>query len=105
MRKSMISIFLGSIFIAALAMNAHAQQMCGCRDGYGGGMGGGLIECMGQQGMGMMHGIGGLQGGGVMEVDNHPPAECFMTPATSSIPSDWTLASRWCFIRMEWSKL
>jgi Spy/CpxP family protein refolding chaperone len=68
MRKSLISIFLGSIFITALAMNAHAQQMCGCGDGYGGGMRDGMMECRGHQGMGMMHGMGG----GMMMDDGHP---------------------------------
>ena len=78
MRKSMISIFLGSIFIAALAMNAHAQQMCGCMDGSGRGMRGGMMECGEHQGMGMMHGMGGMQGGGMMMEDNHPLWKCLM---------------------------
>jgi len=56
MRKVLISIFLGMIFIAASALNAHAQ-MCECMGGDGGMMG------MGHQGMGMMQGMEGMHGG------------------------------------------
>lgn len=68
MRKSLISIFFGIIFIAAAALTAQAQ-MCGCMGGKGGGMQeGGMMEGMGHQGMGMMHGMGG----GMMMDDDHP---------------------------------
>ncbi len=65
MKRSLISIFVGIIFVAALALNAQAQQMCGC-------MGEGGMEGMGHPGMGMMHGMGGMQGGGMMMDDGHP---------------------------------
>jgi hypothetical protein len=71
MRKSLMSIFFGFIFIAALALNANAQ-MLGCMDGFGGGMPGGKMECMEHQGLEMMHGMGGMQGCGMMMDDDHP---------------------------------
>ncbi len=72
MRKSLVSIFFGFIFIAALVSNAKAQ-MCGCMGGKGGGMQeGGMMGGMGHQDMGMMHGMGGMQGGGMMMDDDHP---------------------------------
>ena len=71
MRTRLISISLGIIFIAALAVNADAQ-MCGCMGGQDGGMQGGMMEGMGHQGMGMMHGMGGMQGGGMMMDGDHP---------------------------------
>jgi Spy/CpxP family protein refolding chaperone len=73
MRKRLVSVFFGIIFIAALVSNAQAQ-MCGCMGGQGGGMSeGGMMGGMGHQGMGMMmHGMGGMQGGGMMMDDDHP---------------------------------
>ena len=71
MRKSLMSIFFGFIFISALALNANAQ-MPGCMDGSGGGMPGGKMECMEHQGMDMMQGMGGMQGCGMMMEDDHP---------------------------------
>jgi Spy/CpxP family protein refolding chaperone len=66
MRKYMVSIFFGFIFIiAALVSNAQAQ-MEGCK--HEGGMMGG----MGHEEMGMMHGMGGMQGCGMMMDDDHP---------------------------------
>jgi Spy/CpxP family protein refolding chaperone len=70
MRKTMVSIFFGFIFVAALALNAQAQ-MCGCM-GSGGMQEGGMMGGMGHQDMGMMHGMGGMQGGGMMMDDDHP---------------------------------
>jgi Spy/CpxP family protein refolding chaperone len=73
MRKSMISIFFGIIFIAALALTAQAQ-MCGCMGGKGGGMQEGcMMEGMGHQGM--MHGMGG----GMMMNDDHPMWKLLMS--------------------------
>ncbi len=67
MRKSLISIFLGIIFIAALALTAQAQMCGGCIGEKGGGMQeGGMMEGMGHQGM--MHGMDG----GMMMDDDHP---------------------------------
>jgi Spy/CpxP family protein refolding chaperone len=66
MRKILISIFFSFIFISAFQMNADAQ-MCGCMDGAGGGMRGGMMQGMEHQGMGMMHGMGGMMMG-----DDHP---------------------------------
>ncbi len=63
MRKSLISIFFGIIFVATAVLNAQAQQMCGCMGEKGGGM---------QEGMGMMHGMGGMPGGGMMMDGGHP---------------------------------
>lgn len=54
MRKSLVSMFFGFIFIAAMVSNAQAQ-MCGC---------------MGEKGGGMQ--AGGMQGCGMMMDDNHP---------------------------------
>src|ERR1700690_2590416 len=71
MKKSLISMFFGFIFISALALNANAQ-MCGCLDGSSGGMQGRMMEGMEHQGMGTMHGMGGMQGGGMMMGDDHP---------------------------------
>jgi Spy/CpxP family protein refolding chaperone len=65
MRKYMVGIFFGFIFIAALVSNAQAQ-MGGCRhecDMMGG---------MGHEDMGMMQGMGGMQGCGMMMDDDHP---------------------------------
>ena len=71
MRKSLISIFFGIIFIAALALTAQAQ-MCGCMGEKGGGMQEcGMMGGMGHQGMGMMHGMGGMREGTMMD-DDHP---------------------------------
>ena len=63
MRKSLISIFFGIIFVVAAALTAQAQ-MCGCM----GEKGGGMQEGMGHEGMSMMHGMGG----GMMMDDDHP---------------------------------
>jgi len=72
MRKSLVSICFGFIFIAALVSNVQAQ-MCGCMGEKGGGMQeGGMMGGMGHQDMGMMHGMGGMQGGGMMMGDDHP---------------------------------
>jgi len=71
MRKSLVSIFFGFIFIAALASNTQAQ-MCGCMGEKGGGMPeGGMMGGMKHQDMGMMHGMGNMQGGMMMD-DDHP---------------------------------
>jgi Spy/CpxP family protein refolding chaperone len=72
MKNSVISVFFGIIFVAALALNAQAQ-MCGCMGEKGGGMQeGGMMGGMGHESMGMMHGMGGMQGGGMMMDDDHP---------------------------------
>jgi len=72
MRKSLISIFFGIIFTAALTLTAQAQ-MCGCMGEKGGGMQeGGMMGGMGHQEMGMMHGMGGMPGGGMKMDDDHP---------------------------------
>ena len=72
MRKSLVSIFFGFIFIASLVSNVQAQ-MCGCMGEKGGGMQeGGMMGGMGHQNMGMMHGMGGMQGDGMMMGDDHP---------------------------------
>lgn len=72
MRKSLVSIFIGFIFIVALVSNAQAQ-MCGCMGEKGGGIQeGGMMGGMGHQNMGMVHGMGGMQGGGMMMDDDHP---------------------------------
>ncbi|HYA89118.1 MAG TPA: hypothetical protein VEI57_18930 [Nitrospirota bacterium] len=72
MRKSLVSIFFGFIFIAALAFNAQAQ-MCGCPDEKGGGMReGGMMGGMGHRDIGMMHGRGGMEGGRMMMDEDHP---------------------------------
>ena len=71
MRKSLMSISFGFIFISALALNANAQ-MPGCMDRSGGGMPGGKMECMEDRGMDMMQGMGGMQGCGMMMEDDHP---------------------------------
>jgi len=63
MRKHLISMFLGFIVIAAVALNADAQ-MCGGMGGTGKGM---MMEGMGHRDMGMMQGMGG----GMM-CDDHP---------------------------------
>jgi Spy/CpxP family protein refolding chaperone len=66
MRKSLISIIGGFIFVAVAAVHADAQ-MCGCMEKSGGGMHGGMM----MQGMGhpgMMHGMGGDD----MMGDSHP---------------------------------
>ena len=67
MRKSLISIIFGIIFVAAAALTAQAQ-MCGCAGMQEGGVMGG----MGHQGMGMMHGMDGMPGGGMMMGEDHP---------------------------------
>lgn len=70
MRKSLVSVFFGFIFIVALVSNAQAQ-MCGCMGEKGGGMqAGGMMGGMGHQDMGMMH--GGMQGCAMMMDDDHP---------------------------------
>jgi Spy/CpxP family protein refolding chaperone len=72
MRKSLVGIFFGFIFIAALASNTQAQ-MCGCIGEKGGGMQeGGMMGGMGHHDRGMMHGMGGMQGGTMMIDDDHP---------------------------------
>ncbi|HUI45928.1 MAG TPA: Spy/CpxP family protein refolding chaperone [Nitrospirota bacterium] len=72
MRISLVSIFFGFIFIAALVSNAQAQ-MCGCLGEKGWSMQeGGMMGGMGHHDMGMMHGMGGMQGGGMMMGDDHP---------------------------------
>jgi Spy/CpxP family protein refolding chaperone len=66
MRKSLISIFFGIIFVAALAPTAQAQ-VCGCMGEKGGGMQeGGMMP-----GMGMMHGMEGMHDGKMMDGE-HP---------------------------------
>jgi Spy/CpxP family protein refolding chaperone len=66
MRTGLISIFIGIILVAALALTAQAQ-MCGCMDEKGKGMHeGGMME-----GMGMMHGMEGMHDGKMMDSD-HP---------------------------------
>jgi len=73
MRKSLVSIVFGVIFIAASALNAQAQ-MCGSMGERGGGMreGGMMMSGMGHQGIGMMHGMCGMEGGWMMMGDDHP---------------------------------
>ena len=74
MRKSVVSIFFGLLFIAVLVSSAQAQ-MCGCMGEKGGGMQkGGMMGGMGHHDMGMMHGMGGMQGGGMMMVKSWPRA-------------------------------
>ncbi len=70
MRKNLISIFLGFIFVSALALNAFAR--CGCVDGPGSGMHGEMMQGMGQPDMGPMHCRGGMPMCGMMMDDNHP---------------------------------
>jgi Spy/CpxP family protein refolding chaperone len=80
MKKGLISVVVGLIFIVASALDAGAQ-MSGCMGGgmgggmqgggMMGGMGGGMQGGMGQKRMGMMHGAGGMQGEGMMD-DDHP---------------------------------
>ncbi len=74
MRKSLIGL-IGFIFIAALALNAHAEMPC-CMDGPGecmqGGMGG-----MTHGDMDMMQGMGGMRG--MMMADDHPVWKHLMT--------------------------
>ena len=72
MKKSVVSIFFGFIFIAALVSNSQAQ-MCGCMGEEGEGMQeGGMMGGMRHQDMGMMHGMGGMQGEGMMMGNDHP---------------------------------
>jgi Spy/CpxP family protein refolding chaperone len=71
MRKCLISICFGFIFISVLALNADAQ-MCGCMGGSGGDMHGRMMEGMEHHGMDMMHGMGGMQGCGMMMDNDHP---------------------------------
>src|SRR5208337_726096 len=71
MRKSVISIFFGFIFILAMTLNADAQ-MCGCMGGSGGGMQGAMMEGMEHGDMGMMHGMGDMHAAGMM-MDEDPP--------------------------------
>ncbi len=59
MRKRLFGMFLGFIFISALALNANAQ-MSGCMQG------------MGHPGMSQMHGMGCMEAGGMMMDDDHP---------------------------------
>ena len=61
MKKGLISMFFGFIFIAALFSTAQAQ-MCGCKEAKDGGT---------QKG-GMMDGMGGMQCGGMLMDDDHP---------------------------------
>jgi Spy/CpxP family protein refolding chaperone len=68
MRKGLISLFFGFIFVTVAAVHADAQ-MCGCMEKSGGGMHGGMMMGgMGHQGMGMMHGMHGDDTIG----DDHP---------------------------------
>jgi len=72
MRKRMVSIVLGFIFIAVLVSNAQAQ-MCGCTGDKDAGMqAGGMMGGMGHHEMGMMHGMSDMHGGGMMMHDDHP---------------------------------
>ena len=67
MRKSLITLFFGIIFVAAAALTAQAQMCGGCMAEKGGGVQeGGMMESMGHQGM--MHDMGG----GMMMDDDHP---------------------------------
>ncbi len=61
MRKILISLIVGFIFISVLSLDAYAQ-MCGGMGGAGGGMRGGMgmMEGMEHPGMGMMYGMGGM---------------------------------------------
>lgn len=72
MRKGLISLLFGFIFIAAAALSADAQ-MCGCMEKSGGGMHGGgmMMEGMGHEGMGMKHGMQGGMHGDDMMGDGH----------------------------------
>jgi Spy/CpxP family protein refolding chaperone len=71
MRKGLVSMFFGFIFVAALVSNAQAQ-MCGCMGEKDGGMQkGGMMGGMGHHEMGKMQGMGGMQGGAMMG-DDHP---------------------------------
>ena len=71
MKKSLISMFLVSVFIVAAALDAHAQ-MSGCMGQSGGMQGGGMMMGgMGQKGMGMMHGMGGMRAEAMADGD-HP---------------------------------
>jgi Spy/CpxP family protein refolding chaperone len=77
MKKSLISVMLGFVFVVALALDANAQ-MSGCMGQSGGMQGCGMMMGgMGQKGMGMMHGAGGMQGEGMMD-DDHPMWKHFM---------------------------
>ncbi len=60
MRRIVIALGAGLIIIAASVLNANAQ-MCGCREGAGGMMGG-----MGHKDMGMMQGMKGMHEEGMM---------------------------------------
>ncbi len=66
MKKMLLGLMLGSLFLSALSLNAYAQ-MCGGMGGPSGGMRGGMMEGMEHQGMGMMRGMGGMMMG-----DEHP---------------------------------
>ncbi len=66
MRKSLFSMFLGIVFVSALALNAYAQ-MCDCM-----GRSGGCMQGMGHPDMSSMHGMGCMQAGGMMMDDDHP---------------------------------
>jgi Spy/CpxP family protein refolding chaperone len=72
MRKSLVSIIGGFIFIAFAALNADAQ-MCGCMEKAGGGMHGGMMM-EGMEHPGMMHGMHGDD----MMGDDHPMWKHFM---------------------------
>ncbi len=65
MRKNLIGILFGFTLVFALAWSAYAQ-MCGCMDGPGGGMQGGMMKGMEHPGMGCM------QAGGMMMDQEHP---------------------------------
>jgi Spy/CpxP family protein refolding chaperone len=71
MRKNLVTLFFGFVFIAALVSNAQAQ-MCGCMGEKGGGMPEGMMGGMGHHDMGMMPGMGGMQGGAMMMEEDHP---------------------------------
>jgi len=79
MRKSLVSILFGFIFIAALVSNAQAQMSGGMGEKCGCMQEGGMMGGMGYQGMGMMHGMGGMHGGAMMMGDDHPMWKLLMS--------------------------
>ena len=70
MRRSLVGVILGFIFVAVAAVHADAQ-MCGCMEKSGGGMHGGMMM-EGMEHPGMMHGMGGGMHGDDMMGDSHP---------------------------------
>ena len=70
MRKRLVSIIGGFIFVALAAVHADAQT-CGCMEKSGGGMHGGMMM-EGTEHPGMMHGMGGGMHGDDMMGDSHP---------------------------------